>query len=292
MPIQKSSPKIVLITGASTGFGRGTAEILAKAGHTVFASMRDIHGKNKGHARTIEALGIKVVELDVTETDSVDSAVKQVLAHADHLDVIVNNAGLASAGISETFTAEQLRDLFEVNVFGIQRVIRAALPTLRKQRDGLVINVGSILGRITFPFFGLYGASKYAVEAMTDGYRYELAPLGIDVVLVQPSAYPTNMYGSAQQPGDGARAEGYGEVASIPGKMLGTFKGIFEGKGAPDLMDVPYAIANLVEAAKGTRPPRVVVGKPYGADEVNLLVEPIQTKIVEALGLGSLSKLA
>jgi short-subunit dehydrogenase len=204
---------------------------------------------------------------------------------------VINNAGIASAGVSEAFTAEQLRDLFEVNVFGIQRVLRAVLPILRKQRDGLVINVGSILGRVTFPFFGLYGASKYAVEALTDSYRYELSQLGVDVVLVQPSAYPTNMYASAQQPADKTRSESYGEIGAIPAKMFGTFMEIFQRKNAPNPHDVPEAIAKLVGQTKGTRPARVVVGEPYGSDVVNRSVEPVQAQVIEGLGLGQLAKI-
>jgi NADP-dependent 3-hydroxy acid dehydrogenase YdfG len=165
--------KTILITGASSGFGRDTAETLTREGHSVFASFRDSAGRNKSHAEALQSKGINVVELDVTNNDSVERAVSNVLSRAGRIDVVINNAGIASAGVSEAFTAEQVRDLFEVNVFGIQRVLRAVLPTLRKQRDGLVINVGSILGRVTFPFFGLYGASKYAVEALTDSYRYE-----------------------------------------------------------------------------------------------------------------------
>ena len=168
--------KTILITGASTGFGRDTAETLTREGNSVFASFRDIAGRNKSHAEALRRAGINVVELDVTNNNSVEGAVSNVLSRAGRIDVLVNNAGIASAGVSEAFTAEQVRDLFEVNVFGIQRVLRAVLPTLRNQRDGLVINVGSILGRITFPFFGLYGASKHAVEALTDSYRYELSP--------------------------------------------------------------------------------------------------------------------
>jgi NAD(P)-dependent dehydrogenase (short-subunit alcohol dehydrogenase family) len=129
--------------------------------------------------------------LDVTRDDSAEKAVAEVIAKAGGLDVVINNAGLASAGVSESFTADQLRQLFDVNVFGVQRVLRAALSQLRKQKDGLVINIGSILGRVTFPFFGLYGASKFAIEALTDSYRYELSQFGVDVVLVQPSAYPS-----------------------------------------------------------------------------------------------------
>jgi NAD(P)-dependent dehydrogenase (short-subunit alcohol dehydrogenase family) len=286
-----TSSKTILITGASTGFGRDTAETLTHEGHRVFASFRDVAGRNKSHADALRGKDINVVELDVTNNKSVESAVSNVLAQAGQIDVLVNNAGIASAGVSEAFTPEQVRDLFEVNVFGIQRVLRAVLPTLRKQGEGLVINVGSILGRVTFPFFGLYGASKYAVEALTDTYRYELSQLGIDVVLVQPSAYPTSMYASAQQPADTARAEAYGEIGAIPGKMFATFTEIFQSKNAPNPHDVPAAIAKLVSQAKGSRPARVVVGESYGSDVVNRLTEPVQAQVIEGLGLGQLAKL-
>ena len=292
MSTQKnSSSKTVLITGASTGFGRDTAETLTREGHRVFASFRDIAGRNKSHADALRAKDIKVVELDVINNSSVESAVGNVLSQAGRIDVLINNAGIASAGVSEAFTPEQIRDLFEVNVFGVQRVLRAVLPTLRKQGDGLVINIGSILGRVTFPFFGLYGASKYAVEALTDSYRYELSQLGVDVVLVQPSAYPTNMYGSAQQPTDKVRAEAYGEIGAIPGKMFATFMEIFHSKNAPNPHDVPDAIAKLVSQARGSRPARVVVGEPYGSDVVNRLTEPVQAQVIKGLGLGQLANL-
>src|SRR3982074_3447415 len=209
--------KTILITGASTGFGRDTAETLTRQGYIVFASFRDITVRNKSHTETLRSAGINVVELDVTNNDSVETGVSNVLSQAGRIDVLVNNAGIASAGVSEAFTVEQVRNLFEVNVFGIQRVLRAVLPTLRKQRDGLVINVGSILGRVTFPFFGLSGASKYPVEALTGSSRYDLSQLGVDVVLVQPSAYPTNMYASAQQPAAEELATMYGEIAQVPG---------------------------------------------------------------------------
>ena len=286
-----TSSKTILITGASTGFGRDTAETLTREGHRVFASFRDIAGRNKSHADALWGKDIHVVELDVSNNKSVESAVSTVLSQAERIDVLVNNAGIASAGVSEAFTPEQVRDLFEVNVFGIQRVLRAVLPTLRKQGDGLVINVGSILGRVTFPFFGLYGASKYAVEALTDSYRYELSQLGVDVVLVQPSAYPTSMYANAQQPSDTACGEAYGEIGAIPGKMFATFTEIFQSKNAPNPHDVPAAIAKLVSQAKGSRPARLVVGEPYGSDVVNRLTEPVQAQVIEGLGLGQLAKL-
>jgi NAD(P)-dependent dehydrogenase (short-subunit alcohol dehydrogenase family) len=181
--------------------------------------------------------------------------------------------------------------LFEVNVFGVQRVLRATLPVLRAKRAGVVINVGSILGRVTLPFFGLYGASKYAVEAMTDSYRYELSELGVDVVLIQPSAYPTNMYAAAQKPANGELAKSYGETAEVPGKILKTFMTLFQGENAPNPQDVATAIDKIVATPAGSRPERVVVGLPFGSDAVNTAVAPIQRGVIESLGLGDLTKL-
>ena len=194
--------KTILITGASSGFGRGTAETLARAGHRVFATMRDPRVRNRDHARALEGHGIEVVELDVTSDASVEAAVKAILQSAGRIDVLINNAGVASAGITEAFTADQAKVIFNTNVVGLLRTSRAVLPAMRGQRDGLIINIGSILGRVTFPFFGIYGASKFAVEALTDSLRYEVSQLGIEVTLVQPSAYPTAMYSNIQQPAD------------------------------------------------------------------------------------------
>jgi NADP-dependent 3-hydroxy acid dehydrogenase YdfG len=160
--------KTILITGASTGFGRDTAETLAHAGHTVFASMRDPQARNREHAETLGKQGIEILELDVSSDASVDRAVKQVLARAGRIDVLVNNAGVASAGVTEAFTPDQAKIVFNTNVVGLLRTTRAVLPQMRARGDGLIINIGSILGRVTFPFFGIYGASKFAVEAFTD----------------------------------------------------------------------------------------------------------------------------
>ena len=282
--------KTILITGASSGFGRDTAETLSAAGYKVFAGVRDMAERNRPVVDALRAKAIEPIELDVTNDVSVNAAIATLLAKSGgKLDVVINNAGVASVGVSEGFTPEQVRDLFEVNVFGVQRVLRAALPTLRAQGDGLVINVGSILGRVTFPFFGLYGASKFAVEALTDSYRYELSQLGVDVVLVQPSAYPTNMYASAQQPGDAPRAASYGEIGAIPGKMIETFGSMFQAASAPNPHDVAAAIATLVASPKGRRPDRVVVGQAFGSDAVNAAVAPVQHQVVEDLGLSALA---
>jgi NADP-dependent 3-hydroxy acid dehydrogenase YdfG len=289
---RKKMGKTILITGASSGFGRLTAETLQDSGHKVFAGFRSNDGRKKQVADDLREKNIQILKLDVTDQGSVDSAIAQLLEKSNNeLDVVVNNAGMASAGISEAFTPEQIRQLFEVNVFGVQRVLRATLPVLRAKRRGLVINVGSILGRITLPFFGLYGASKYAVEAMSDSYRYELTQLGVDVVLVQPSAYPTNMYAAAQQPVDEELRKTYGEVAEVPDKILKTFVTLFQGENGPNPQDVATAIDKIVSTPAGNRPDRVVVGLPFGSDAVNKAVAPIQRGVIENLGLGDLTKL-
>lgn len=280
--------KTILITGASTGFGRDSAETLANAGHKVFASMRDPKANNRAHADALQAKGIEVVELDVTDTLSVEQAVAAVVAKAGRIDVLINNAGVASAGVSEAFTDEQVTAHFDVNVIGLHRVTRAVLPTLRKQRDGLIINIGSILGRVTFPFFGIYGASKFAVEALTDSLRYEVSQLGVDVALVQPSAYPTQMYGSAAQPADAARVREYGAVGEIPGAMFQHFMTLFESPDAPNPHDVAEAITQLINVPKGQRPQRTVVGTSFGADTLNDATASVQAGTVKALGLDHL----
>jgi NAD(P)-dependent dehydrogenase (short-subunit alcohol dehydrogenase family) len=284
--------KTVLITGSSTGFGRDTAETLARAGHTVFASMRNPQAQNRDHAQALRKNGIEIVELDVSSDTSVERAVKEVLARTHRIDVLVNNAGIASAGVTEAFTPDQAKVVFNTNVVGLLRTSRSVLPAMRQQGDGLIINIGSILGRVTFPFFGIYGASKFAVEALTDSLRYEVSQLGIDVVLVQPSAFPTPMYTSIQQPGDSDRAAAYGAVGEIPGAMFQHFMTTFQAPNAPNPHDVAEAIAKLVAQPKGSRPPRTVVGAAFGSDIVNEQTAPVQAHVVETLGLSHLAKVA
>jgi NAD(P)-dependent dehydrogenase (short-subunit alcohol dehydrogenase family) len=281
--------KTILITGASTGFGRDTAETLARAGHTVFASMRNPESRNREHADALRNQNIDVIELDVTDSQSVDQAVAKVIAKARHIDVLINNAGVLTTGVSEAITPEQVTAMFDVNVIGLHRVTRAVLPELRRQNDGLIINISSVLGRVTMPFFGLYGASKFAVEALTDSLRYEVSSFGIDVVLVQPSAYPTELFTSATQPADAQRTADYGAVGEIPATMLEQFNATFAACDAPDPHDIAEAIANLIVTGKGDRPARTIVGADYGAKTLNDAAAPVQTGVLEAFNLGHLA---
>src|SRR5215475_10896542 len=284
--------KTILITGASNGFGRDTAETLFRSGHTVYASMRNGQGKNRETAEALRNLGIKTVELDVSDDASVEAGVTKVLAEAGKIDVLVNNAGIASVGVTEAFTAEQAKIIFDTNVIGLLRVTRAVLPSMRQQRDGLIINIGSILGRVTFPFTGIYGASKFAVEALTDSLRYEVSQLGVEVVEVQPSIYPTNFLTSSQTPAGTEVAESYGEVGRIPDALFKSLTSTFEGKDAPNPHDVAEAIVKLIGQAKGSRAVRTVVGAPFGSDQANEHVAPLQAKVIEALGLSHLENVA
>src|SRR6266436_1931108 len=270
--------KTILITGASSGFGRDTAETLRRAGHTVYASMRGAQGKNHEAAEALRKLGIETVELDVSDDASVEAGVKNVLAKAGKFDVLVNNAGIGSAGVTEAFTAEQAKVIFDTNVIGLLRVTRAVFPSMREKRDGLIINIGSILGRVTFPFLGIYGASKFAVEALTDSLRLEVSQLGVEVVAVQPSGYPTNFFANIQTPAGSEVTESYGEVGQIPDAMFKTFMSRFEGEDAPNPHDVAEAVATLVGQPKGSRAARTVVGEAFGVDKANEDIAPVQAQ--------------
>ena len=284
--------KTILITGASSGFGRDTAETLQKAGHQVYASMRDPHGRNAAAAEALVELEIKVVELDVRVEGSVETAVEKVLADAGKIDVLINNAGIGSAGITEAFTTEQDRAVFDTNVIGLLRVTRAVLPSMRQRHDGLIINIGSVLGRLTIPFLGVYGASKFAVEALTDSLHYELSQLGIEVVVVQPSAYPTNFFASSETPAVVDVADSYGEVNHLVEGLFASLASTFEGENAPNPHDVAEAILELIGQAKGSRAVRTVVGASFGSDKANEDIAPVQAGVVQAFGLAHLEKVA
>ena len=289
--------KTVLITGTSTGFGRDAAETMAREGHTVFATMRDINGKNQGHASALREQSaqnnwkLHVIELDVTSQTSIDQAMTEIQRLSPRIDVLVNNAGYAISGISEAFTLEQLQAQFDTNVFGVHRMLRAVLPGMRARKDGLVITIGSVVGRVTMPFVGLYGATKFALEALIESYRYEVSPFAIEMALIQPSAYPTEIYGKFVNPADTTRLATYGDVAEMPAKMVDTIGQMMSGESAPKPHEVVEAISRLIQQPKGQRAIRTVVGNSFGADAINEHTAPIQQQAIEALGLGQLGKI-
>jgi NAD(P)-dependent dehydrogenase (short-subunit alcohol dehydrogenase family) len=183
---------VVLITGSSSGIGKLSALEFARRGHRVFASMRSLESAEYVlvQARK-ENLAIEIVELDVTEKTSVTAAVEEVLRRETRLDVLVNNAGFGSFGPVEDYTDEEIGAVFETNLFGAIRTTRAVLPAMRAQRSGTIVMVSSISGLRTFPFLAVYSASKFALEAISNGLRCELKPFGVRVVLVEPGNFNT-----------------------------------------------------------------------------------------------------
>jgi NAD(P)-dependent dehydrogenase (short-subunit alcohol dehydrogenase family) len=195
-----SSSKIVLITGATAGIGRTTALHLAKLGHHVIASGRKVTELATLEAEAKRLPGtLETVELDVTSEDSIAAAVTAVgaLTHGRGPDVLVNNAGYGVLGPTSEITDAEMRRQYETNVFGLMNVTRAVLPKMRERGAGRIINVSSVAGRITLPYFGVYNSTKYALESLSDALRYELRPLGIDVALIEPGVIRTNFESTA-----------------------------------------------------------------------------------------------
>ncbi|MEV4343636.1 SDR family oxidoreductase [Actinoplanes sp. NPDC049596] len=258
---------VTLVTGSSSGFGRLTVEELARRGHTVFAGLRDIRGRNEKAAAELESLGLNVVELDVTDQTSADRAVAEVLATAGRLDAVVNNAGMIFPGPLEAFTADEAQRQFDVNVLGALRVSRAALPHMREQRSGVLIQVGSISSRVTIPYSGLYAASKAALASLTEAWHHELAPFGVQSIIVDAAPYPTNIGANAVMAADTDRMAAYADGF---GRFVATLTGL-QTEAPADPTAVSDAIVALIESPAGQRPLRTVVAPPSQREAVEAL---------------------
>src|SRR6478736_24939 len=252
--------KVIFITGTSTGFGKLAAITLAKAGHIIIAGMRGTTGKNKVVTKELSQLSnIEVVEIDVTKDDSVTNVIQSTLRKHGKIDVLVNNAGVSGFGLLEAYTIEQIKELFEVNFYGVIRTYQAVLPGMRAAKSGLIINLSSGASGHTLPFMIPYLASKFGVEAITEGLQAELAQFNIESVTIQPGVYPTEM-NNGTKPGLGATkpeiAAAYDPIASEMFNAIGA--GLF-GKMAEFKMN-PQTIADgilkLVNMQNGTRPLR------------------------------------
>ncbi len=286
--------KVVLITGSSTGFGRLTAKTLARRGYCVFASMRGVDGKNSGAAAELlelakaEKLDLHVVELDVTDDDSVSAAVHAVVSEAGRIDVAVNNAGGGGMGPAESFTVEQVIQQFDQNYFGPHRVSRAVLPHMRRQKSGLIVNVSSTAGKISVPFMGHYAASKHALEALSEAYSFELSDQNIDVVIVEPGAFPTGIINKVVEPADTEIMAGYAPSLDILQKFGESMGEMLSGPDADDPQIVADAITALVEIPAGERPLRTVAGNVFTAPVVREDEDPYAVRQRELLiGVGA-----
>lgn len=245
--------RTVLITGCSTGIGRATAERLAHAGWNVYATAR-----RPETIADLEHAGCKLLQLDVTDENSMTAAVNAVVAAEGAVDVLVNNAGYSQSGAIETVGAADMRRQFETNVFGLVRMCQLVLPGMRRQQSGKIFNISSMGGRLTFPGGGLYHGTKYAVEAISDALRFEVAGFGVKVVLIEPglitSDFATAALASMDGAGSGAADDG-DPYAEFNAQVAKSTDEIYKGPmrhfgGGPD------AVAKKIERVMGKRHPR------------------------------------
>jgi len=236
----------VLITGCSTGIGRATAERLARHGVTVYATARRLES-----IEDLKAAGSRTLALDVTDEESMRAAVAAVEEAHGAVGSLVNNAGYSQSGAVETIPIEQVRRQFETNVFGLLRMCQLVLPGMRRRGHGRIVNVSSMGGRLTFPGGGIYHATKYAVEALSDAMRFEVKGFGVDVVVIEPGLIKTNFAETAV----GSVGEGDGPYAEFNAAVSRATAGVYEGPAAK-LGGGPDSVAKAIEKALSARRPR------------------------------------
>jgi NAD(P)-dependent dehydrogenase (short-subunit alcohol dehydrogenase family) len=290
--------KIIVITGASSGFGALTARALARAGHMVYASMRDTPGRNAPQVAEVaryaseHGVDLRTVELDVASTESVEHGIAEIMSETGHIDVVIHNAGHMSFGPAEAFTPEQFAELYDINVLSAQRVNRAALPDMRRRGQGLVIWVSSSSARGgTPPYLSPYFAAKAAMDSLAVSYASELARWGIETSIIVPGAFTkgTNHFVHAGAPADLARAAEYnnGPYAGVPEQAL---KGLASLEPADaDVSAVADAVVRIVDTPFGRRPFRTHIDPSHdGAEIVNGVADRVRAEMFRRIGIEDL----
>jgi NAD(P)-dependent dehydrogenase (short-subunit alcohol dehydrogenase family) len=289
---------VIVITGASSGFGALTARALAEAGHTVYASMRETTGRNASAVADVakyaaeHKVDLRSVELDVASQESAAAGSGRIIADNGHLDVVIHNAGHMSFGPAEAFTPEQFAQLYDINVLSTQRVNRAALPQLHKQGKGLLVWVSSSSARGgTPPYLSLYFAAKAAMDSLAVSYASELTRWGIETSIIVPGAFTkgTNHFAHSGKPADTARAAEYddGPYAGVPDMAL---KGLasLEPSDA-DAADVAKEIVRVVDLPFGKRPFRSHIDPSEdGAEIVNGVADRVRAEMFRRIGIADL----
>lgn len=288
---------IVMITGASSGIGRLTAETLAAAGHTVYATMRDPDGR---HASELKALAqsqdrdLRVVPLDVTSQASADAAVRRILAEAGALDVVVHNAGHLTIGYVETFTDDDIAHQLDVNAIGAHRVNRAVLPHMRQRRSGTLLYVGSTIPVTTPPFLGPYVAAKAALDALAVVTSYEVSQFGIETSIVMPGAITqgTRHFANATRSSDQQVAAEYAELDPLVERSHAAHEQLFAPGTTADPQDVADEISRILSLPAGSKPFRSVVDAARaGVDHVVAFSDLTREAYVRRLGYAEVLEL-
>jgi NAD(P)-dependent dehydrogenase (short-subunit alcohol dehydrogenase family) len=290
--------QVIVITGASSGFGRLTANALAHAGHTVYASMRETTGRNAAVVADVERFArdnkvdLRALELDVGSQASADAAIAQIVAEQERLDVVMHNAGHMVFGPAEAFTPEQLAQLYDVNVLSTQRVNRAALPQLRKQGRGLLVWVSSSSSAGgTPPYLAPYFAAKAGMDALAVVYARELSRWGIETSIIVPGAFTggTNHFAHSGSPADSARVAEYeaGPYAGFGEQIMKAFSAIVPPEA--DAASVADAIVKIVDTPFGQRPFRVHIDPTQdGADVAFGVIDRVRSEMLHRVGFSDL----
>jgi NAD(P)-dependent dehydrogenase (short-subunit alcohol dehydrogenase family) len=270
--------KVALVTGASSGIGESTAFELHKAGYTVYAAARRVQ-----RMEGLAAQGIRVLEMDVTNDESMVEGVKKIIAETGRIDVLVNNAGYGSYGAVEDVPLDEAKYQFEVNVFGLARLVQLVAPHMREQRSGRIVNVSSIGGRIYEPLGAWYHSTKFAVEGLSDSLRLELKPFGIDVVVIQPGGIKTEWGGIAVE--NMQKTSGGGAYKEQVRQLSGLFSQADRGSE-------PKVIADVIVKAAQARRPRTRYAAGFGARPILFARRVLSDRAFDAMFLGALRRFA
>ena len=287
----------ILITGASTGIGNLTARALATAGHTVYATMRDVTKKNSENAKSLKDFAaqnnfrINVVDLDVQSQESSDAAVEHIISEAGRIDVVVHNAGHLVVGYAEAFTAEDLQHLFDINVFGMQRVNRSVLPHMRERHSGTLIYVGSTSTVDLPPFLAPYVSSKSAFDALAATTAYEVGRFGIESTIVQPGPFTsgTQHFPNATQASDKKVTVAYSNLDELVARNEDATSNLFDEGVDANPVAVADEIVRILSLPKGQKPARSVIDFSHGGVEtVNAALFDAQSSFLTRLGFSDL----
>lgn len=261
--------KVVLITGCSTGIGRNLAERLSYAGYSVAATARNVES-----LKNLEA-ALKL-SLDVTSETSVHEAVEQTIKVFGRIDVLVNNAGYAMRGAVEDVPVNKAREMFDVNLFGVMRMVQEVAPHMRQQGGGRIINISSVVGKLVVPANGTYASSKFALEGLSDALRYELAPFGIRVVVVEPGSINTNFHSTTEESGKAW----FGNTGSAYRELYAQYVKVNDEMRKDESQ--PEVVSEIVQKAIESRHPktRYLAGFAWTGKLVILLGEKAWDKVV------------